>query len=459
MSAMSKPASARTGAARGVTIEAMDERRPHVVIVGGGFAGLRAARRLGRAPVEVTLIDRRNHHLFQPLLYQVATAGLNPADIAYPIRSIVRDQKNTRVLLAEATSVDLAARQLVTDGGPVDYDYLVLATGATHSYFGHDEWAERAPGLKTVEDALEIRKRVFLAYEAAEREAEPARQSAWLTFVVVGGGPTGVELAGALSEIALTTLARDFRAIDPRRARVVLIEGEGRVLPSFPAHLSEKARRQLERIGVEVRLGARVIGIDEGGVDVGDERIPARTVLWAAGVAASPLARTLGVPLDRAGRVVVGADLAVPGHPEAFVLGDLAAATSDGAPVPGLASAAIQGADHAARCVRADLAGAPRPAFRYRDKGTLATIGRSKAVADLGRFEFGGFLAWLFWWAIHIALLIGFRSRLFVMLSWIWSYVSFQRGARLITGATPPLPRLGGTSSESDDRSSRRATG
>jgi len=414
--------------------------RPRVVIVGGGFAGLRAARALRRTAVDVTLVDRKNHHVFQPLLYQVATAGLNPGDIAYPIRAVVRRQPATRVLMADVSAIDLAARRIETDGGPIAYDYLIVASGATHSYFGRDDWAAFAPGLKSVEDALEIRKRVFLAYEAAEREVDPARQREWLTFAVVGGGPTGVELAGALSEIAATTLARDFRAVDPMARRVLLLEGTDRILPSFPAHLSEKAQRQLERLGVEVRPSSQVTAIDALGLEVGAERIAARTVLWAAGVAASPLGRTLGVPLDRSGRVVADADLTVPGHRDVFVLGDLAAAVSRGAPVPGLASAAIQGGDHAARCIAADLAGAARPPFRYRDKGTLATIGRSKAVADLGKLEFSGFIAWVFWWAVHIALLIGFRSRFFVMLSWMWSYLTFQRGARLITGRIPALP-------------------
>jgi NADH dehydrogenase len=415
-----------------------------VVIVGAGFAGLRAARRLARAPVAVTLLDRKNHHTFQPLLYQVATAGLNASDIAYPIRAVLRRQRNARVLMAEVGAIDLAARRVETDGGALAYDYLIVATGATHSYFGHPEWAAVAPGLKSIEDALEIRRRVYTAYEAAEREADPVRQAGWLTFAVIGGGPTGVELAGALSEIALTTLKRDFRAIDPARARVVLLEGQDRVLPSFPPELGEAARRQLERIGVDVRRSARVTAIDERGLEIGAERIEARTILWAAGVAASPLARTLGVPLDAAGRVVVGDDLAIAGHPEVFVLGDLAAARSaDGAPVPGLAPAAIQGGDHAARAIAADLAGRPRPRFRYRDKGTLATIGRSKAVADLGRLRFAGFFAWLVWWAVHIALLIGFRSRLLVMLGWMWAYFTFERGARLITGRLPALPRFG----------------
>jgi NADH:ubiquinone reductase (H+-translocating) len=416
-----------------------DATRRRVVVIGGGFGGINAARALRRAPVDLTLIDRRNHHLFQPLLYQVATAALNPSDIAYPIRSVLRRQKNARVLLADASAVDAAARRVELDGGSIDYDYLIVATGATHSYFGHAEWERLAPGLKTIEDAVDIRRRVFLAYEAAEREEDPGLRAEWLTFVVVGGGPTGVELAGALAEIALHTLKRDFRSIDPTMARVILIEGQDRVLPPYPPALSAKARAQLERLGAHVRTGATVTAIDEHGVDVKSgtdrERIPARTVLWAAGVAASPLARTLGAPLDRAGRVLVSPDLSVPGHPEVFVVGDLAAVTqSDGSPVPGVAPAAIQGGAFAARQILADLAGRPRTPFRYRDKGSLATIGRAAAVADLGRVKLSGFVAWLAWWAVHIFFLIGFRSRLLVMFGWAWSYFTFQRGARLITG-------------------------
>ena len=408
---------------------------PSVVIIGGGFGGLYAARSLARAPVRVTVIDRRNHHVFQPLLYQVATAALNPSDIAYPIRSVLRRQPNARVLLAEASRIDVAARKVEVDGGTLDYDYLIVATGATHSYFGHGDWEKLAPGLKTIEDALDVRRRVFLAYEAAERETDPALRAEWLTFVVVGGGPTGVELAGALSEIALHTLKRDFRAIDPTMARVVLVESQARVLPPYPEPLSEKARAQLVRLGVEVRTGALVTGIDQHGVQIGGERIPSRTVLWAAGVAASPLARSLGAPLDRAGRVLVAPDLSLPDHPEVFVVGDLSATVqANGEPVPGVAPAAIQEGRHAGRQIARSLAGEPREPFRYNDKGSLATIGRAAAVADLGRLELSGFLAWLAWWAIHIFFLIGFRNRVLVMFSWAWSYFTFQRGARLITG-------------------------
>ena len=412
----------------------MGQTTPRVVIIGGGFAGLYAARQLRRAPVHLTLIDRRNHHLFQPLLYQVATAALDPSDIAYPIRAIFHDQDNVdRILLAAARSIDVGRRRVELDDGYVEYDTLIVATGATHSYFGNDAWEKHAPGLKTIEDALEMRRRVLLAFERAERHPDEAERH--LTFVVVGAGPTGVELAGALIEIAVHTLASDFDAIDPRTARVILVEGADRVLPPYPEELSVSARSQLESLGVEVMTGAMVAGIDARGVDLkGGDRIAAGTVLWAAGVRASPLAESLGAELDRAGRVKVESDLSVPGHPEIFVLGDLAAATSEGRPVPGVAPAAIQAGKHAARCVRADLDGKPRPEFRYVDKGSLATIGRARAVADFGRLRFGGLVAWLAWMLVHVFFLIGFRNRLFVMLSWSWSYLTFRRGARLITG-------------------------
>ncbi len=410
-----------------------------VVIIGGGFAGLYAAQALRRAPVRVTVLDRRNHHLFQPLLYQVATAGLNPSDIAYPIRTILRRQKNARVLLADVTRVDRATRTVEFDSGSIQYDYLIVATGATHSYFGHPEWAGLAPGLKTIEDALDIRGRVFLAFEEAERTLDRADQAECLTFVVVGGGPTGVELAGTLAEIAHHSMKRDFRAIDPEATRVILIEGVDRVLPPYPEKLSQAARRQLEKLGVTVRTSCLVTAIDERGVTLSDgERIQARTVLWAAGVAASPLARTLGAPLDRAGRIQVLPDLTVPGQPEVFVAGDLAALTCDGTPVPGVAPAAIQEGKHAARNIVRAISGEPLVPFRYRDKGSLATIGRAAAVASFKRFKLTGFLAWWAWWAIHIFFLIGFRSRLLVMFGWAWSYFTFQRGARLITGPSRP---------------------
>lgn len=436
-----------------------DSRIAHrVVIIGGGFGGLFAARALARAPVEITLIDKRNHHLFQPLLYQVATAGLNPSDIAYPIRSILRRQTNTRVVLGEVTGIDATSRQVeLEDGDTLPYDHLILATGATHAYFGNDHWAAYAPGLKTIEDALDIRRRVLTAFEAAERETDPTTRVARLTFVVVGGGPTGVELAGAISEIALRTLSRDFRSIDPATARVVLVEGLDRILSTYPGQLSAKAVTQLRKLGVEVRTATRVTGIDEAGVDTSGGRIDARTVLWAAGVAASPLARALGAELDRAGRVTVEPDLSVPGHPEIFVVGDLAAATgADGRPVPGVAPAAMQGGRHAARAIQADLDGKPRQPFRYRGKGSLATIGRSSAVADFGRYKrFSGFPAWVLWWLVHLLYLIGFRSRLLVWFGWAWQWLTFQRGARLITGdqvtadqitprAAPPSPAASG---------------
>jgi NADH dehydrogenase len=432
--------------------------RPRVVIVGGGFGGLNAARALRRAPVRVTLIDRRNHHLFQPLLYQVATAALNPSDIAAPIRRVVRDQENIEVLLAEATAVDVEGRRVVLADGELAYDRLIVATGASHAYFGHDEWARFAPGLKTVEDALEIRRRVLYAFEAAEREPDAALQQAWLTFVIVGAGPTGVELAGALAEIARHALARDFRRIDPTRARVVLVEGSPRVLQAYPAALSERARAQLVGLGVEVRTEAVVTAIDAQGVDVagGAGRIEARTVLWAAGVAASPLARSLGVSLDRAGRVRVEPDLTIPGHADVYVIGDLAWFDHDGTAVPGVAPAAIQQARHAARNIQLDLQGRPHLPFHYRDKGSLATIGRAAAVADLGRIRLWGGLAWLAWLFIHILFLIGFRNRFAVLFSWAWSYVTYDRGARLITGRLPPTdpdpPRSPALPSQEEDR-------
>jgi NADH dehydrogenase len=414
--------------------------RPRVVILGAGFGGLRAARGLASAPVDVTVVDRRNHHLFQPLLYQVASAALNPSDIAYPIRRALRHQDNARVLLADARAIDAARRRVVLADGELAYDYLIIATGVTHSYFGHPEWAEHAPGLKSLEDALEIRRRVLLAFEAAEREADPVERAAWLTFVIVGAGPTGVELAGALSEIARHTLRGDFRSIDPAEARVVLVEAGERVLPLYPEASSAEARAQLEALGVEVKTGAPVTGVDGESVALGDEVIRARTALWAAGVAASPLAGSLGVGRDRAGRVVVEPDLSIPGHREVFVVGDLAAVSDPrGRPVPGVAPAAIQGGRHAARAIRADVAGRARAPFHYRDKGSLATIGRARAVAALGRLRFAGFPAWLLWMAIHIAFLIGFRSRVFVMLQWAWSWLTFQRGARLITGEPDKL--------------------
>jgi NADH dehydrogenase len=416
---------------------------PHVVIIGGGFGGLSAARALKRAQVRLTLIDRRNHHLFQPLLYQVASAALNASDIAYPLRAALRRQKNARVLLANATAIDPLEKKVILDYGDLAYDYLIVATGATHAYFGHDAWAAYAPGLKSIEDALDIRRRVLLAYEAAEREVDPQRRRAWLTFVVIGGGATGVELAGALAEIARHALAKDFRTIDPTQARILLLEGGERVLPSYVPTLSAAAQRQLTHLGVEVHTKTLVTALDEHGVSMGDTHLAARTVLWAAGVAASPLARSLGVPLDRAGRVHVQPDLTIPGHSEVFVIGDLAAAMSHGQPVPGVAPAAIQGGRHAARCIRCALAGKSSEPFSYQDRGALATIGRAAAVADFGRLKLTGFFAWLAWMLVHIAFLIGFRNRVFVLLSWAWAYLTFQRGARLITGGSEQLlPRI-----------------
>ncbi|HXX70040.1 MAG TPA: NAD(P)/FAD-dependent oxidoreductase [Polyangiaceae bacterium] len=413
---------------------------PHVVIVGGGFGGLNAARALARRPVRVTLVDRRNHHLFQPLLYQVATAALNPSDIAIPIRRVLRHQKNVEVLLAEGRSVDLAARVVTLDEGRIGYDYLIVATGARHSYFGHEVWTRFAPGLKSIGDAIEIRRRVLSAFELAERERDPVRREPWLTFVVVGAGPTGVELSGALSEIARHTLTRDFRRIDPAQARVVLLEGADRVLPVYVPALSEKARRQLVRLGVEVRTGQRVTDIDAEGVCVGGERLHARTVLWAAGVAGSGFGRGLGVPLDRSGRVIVGPDLSLPGHPEAFVVGDLACFVQEGVPVPAVAPAAVQQARHTAENIVRSIRGQPALAFRYENKGSLATVGRSAAVADFGRVKLSGAPAWIAWLGLHLLFLIGFRNRVLVLLQWAWSFVSYDRGARLITGPLRVAP-------------------
>jgi len=416
-----------------------------VVIVGGGFAGLAAARGLaGARGVEVTLVDRRNHHLFQPLLYQVAMAGLSPAEIAAPIRALLRGARNVTVRQEEALGGDLERRVLASraDGNEFEhpYDYLVLACGAGHAYFGHDEWEESAPGLKTLAQALEIRRRVLSAYERAELESEPARQRALLTFVVVGGGPTGVELAGALGEMSRFTLARDFRHIDPALARVILIEAGPRILPSFPESLARRAMRDLETLGVQVWTSSPVTKVDPSGVEVGRERIEAATTLWAAGVRASPLGKTLGLPTDRVGRVQVGPDLALAAHPEVFVLGDQAhVAGTGGAPLPGLAPVAMQEGRFVARVIRAEVAAlekagaAPsRARFVYRDRGQMATIGRSRAIASLGRFEFGGFPAWLIWLVVHIYFLVGFKNRLFVVIQWAWSYLTYGRGARLI---------------------------
>ncbi len=436
---------------------AAPEKRQRVVVVGAGFAGLACARALARAPVQVTVVDRRNHHLFQPLLYQVATAGLNPADIATPTRQILRKQRNAEVLLAEVRGVDVERRTLTLDGGDVlAYDHLVVATGATHAYFGHPEWEAFAPGLKTIEDALEIRRRILVAFERAEREADPERRRAWLTFVVVGGGPTGVELAGAVAEIARHTLASEFRHIDPHRARVLLLQAGDRLLPSYSPASSRSAQKQLERIGVHVHLGVRVTGIDGHGVSIGKERVEGRTVLWAAGVAASPLARALGAPLDTAGRVVVAPELTLPGRGEVHVVGDVASVRRpDGKPVPSVAPAAIQEGRHAARNVLRALRGEPPAVFRYVDNGSMATLGRAAAVAESGRWRFSGLTAWVAWLAVHVLSLVGFRNRAAVLLQWAWHYATFEREARLITAtaahpsegapaaAPPPLARTG----------------
>ncbi len=414
----------------------MAAHTPHVVILGGGFAGLRCARALRGAPVRITLVDRSNHHLFQPLLYQVATAALSPADIASPIRAVLKRQENVEVWMGEAVDVDVERRVVRLRDGELSYDYLVVATGVTHAYFGRDDWAPLAPGLKTVDDALEIRRRFLLAFEAAEREADPRARRRLLTFVIVGAGPTGVELAGAMAEIARDVMPNDFRSIDTATARIILVEGADRVLPGYPPELSARARRQLERLGVEVRTGARVTGIEECAVQVGEDRVEAGNVFWAAGVAASPLGARLGAEVDRAGRVKVAPDGSIPGRPEVFVAGDLAAIEQDGRPVPGVAPAAMQMGRHVARAIRADLKARPRPSFRYFDKGSLATIGRAAAVAEIAGLRLGGLVAWLAWVFIHILYLIGFRNRLVVMIQWAWAYLMYQRGVRLITGGS-----------------------
>jgi NADH dehydrogenase len=423
----------------------------HIVIIGGGFGGLDAARAFAGAPFRVTLLDRHNYHLFQPLLYQVATASLSPGDIASPIRWVLRRQENVQVLLAEARAIDVAAHRVVIDPGPakagpytpqvgeITFDYLIVATGATHAYFGHPDWAPRAPGLKTLDDALEIRRRVLLAFEAAERETDAAARKRLLTFVIVGGGPTGVELAGALAEIARQSLKADFRSIRPESAQIVLVEGGPSLLPAFPPSLRDAAQASLARLGVDVKTGSIVVGVDGQGVvyrqsDGGDRRIEAQTVLWAAGVAASPLVKSLGVPLDRAGRVLVEPTLIVPGHPEISVIGDVCALEQDGKWLPGVAQVAKQQGVHAARNVLHAMRGEPLTPFRYRDYGSLATIGRGSAVADFGRINASGFFAWLLWLFIHIFWLIGFRNRIVVFTEWAWAYVTMQRRVRLITG-------------------------
>ncbi|HYD06554.1 MAG TPA: NAD(P)/FAD-dependent oxidoreductase [Reyranella sp.] len=410
--------------------------RPHIVIVGAGFGGLSAAHALAGAAADVTVVDRRNYHLFQPLLYQVATAGLSPAQIAAPIRAILRRAGNVQVLLGRVTGVDKERRIVTLEDRTLAYDRLVIATGARHAYFGHDEWGPVAPGLKKIDDATAIRRRILAAFERAEAGSDAEARRRLLTFVVIGAGPTGVEMAGAIAELARVALRHDFRNIDPREARIVLVEAGPRVLAAFPEKLSDAAKQALERLGVEVRLGAPVTQCDADGVTIGDQRLPAATLIWAAGVAASSAARWLGAEHDRAGRVIVGPDLSVPGHPDIFVIGDTALAKgADGKPLPGLAPVAKQQGAYVARLLRAQLAGKPPPGpFHYRDYGTLATIGRRAAVADFGWLRLSGTLAWLLWGAVHISFLIGFRNRLVVLIDWIWAYLTFQSGARLITG-------------------------
>jgi NADH:ubiquinone reductase (H+-translocating) len=414
-----------------------------VIVVGAGFGGLEAARRLaGHPAVQVTIVDQRNHHLFQPLLYQVATAGLNPADIAVPVRAQFTGAANVSVRLGRAVAVDLAQRRIALDGGTqLPWDFLILACGAQHSYFGHPEWEEFAPGLKTLEQATEIRRRLLFAFESAENEPDASAQRRLLTFVIVGGGPTGVELAGAIADISRTVLVRDFRRIDPASAHVLLIEAGPRILPAFSEELSRRATDDLRALGVEVRTSSAVSGIDAHGVNVGSERIEAKSVFWAAGVQASTLSRSLGVELDRAGRVKVNADLSIPGNPDAFVIGDMAHRDEEGyGLVPGLAPAAIQEGRAAARNVLASIDGRPRTPFRYRDKGMMATIGKHRAIAQTGRFRLTGYLAWLAWLFIHILYLIGFRNRLVVFSQWVWSYLFSKRAARLITARDWRLP-------------------
>jgi NADH dehydrogenase len=416
--------------------------RPHVVIIGGGFAGLDAARRFRGRGVKVTLVDRHNHHVFQPLLYQVATAGLSPGDIASPIRWILRKQDNVRVLLGDATAIDAPGKAITIDGRDrLAFDYLIAAPGATHSYFGHDEWARFAPGLKTLDDALALRRRMLLAFEEAERASDPNDKRLLLTFVLIGGGPTGVELAGALAEIARNTLRQEFDTIDPESARIVLIEAGPTILPTFPESLRDSARRALRKLGVEVWENARVTGVDANAVFVGGDRVPAHTIMWAAGVAGSPVAASLGLPLDRIGRIQVESDLSVPGYPYIFVVGDLASfAHQTGQPLPGVAQVAKQEGAHAATNVLRLIAGEATAPFHYRDPGNLATIGRANAIADFGWLRVSGFLGWLLWLFVHIFFLIGFRNRLSVLLQWAASYTTYQRSVRLITsaGATPP---------------------
>lgn len=414
---------------------------PKVVIVGGGFAGLYAARRFSRSNVAVTLVDRQNYHLFQPLLYQVATAGLSPGDIATPIRSLVTSQSNVEVQLGDVQRIDLTHRRVELADGTLDYDYLILAAGVRHSYFGRDDWEPFAPGLKTLDDALEMRRRILTAFEQAEKEADERKRRAILTFVIVGGGPTGVELAGAIAELSRFTVARDYRRFDPRTTRVVLVEAGPRILSAFDEGLANKALASLRKLGVDVRLSTRVTGVEGDGVLLGEERIPAKTVLWAAGVAASPLSKSLGVSLDRSGRVNVKEDLSIPDYPTAFVVGDLAAVPQpDGSTVPSLAPAAIQEGEQAADNVMAAILGHPTEPFRYLDKGIMATVGRASGIAQSGPMRLSGFIGWCAWLFIHILYLIGFRNRITVLLQWAWAWFTYGRSARLITGSSRPLP-------------------
>lgn len=407
---------------------------PHVVIVGAGFGGLEAAKLLTKEPVRMTVIDRTNHHLFQPLLYEVATAALSPADIAAPIRGILGRCKNTEVILAEVKSVNVAAKIVNLGDQEITYDYLILATGSRHSYFGHDEWERLAPGLKSLEDAVEIRRRLLLAFEYAEKITDEAAKAAAMTFVIIGGGPTGVEMAGAIAEIARYTLDKDFKHIDPSSARVVLVEGDERIISGFPADLSAKAMAQLKDLGVEVRTGIHAKNLTEAGLEVGDEFIPCRLKIWAAGNVASFVGKTMGVPIDKAGRVIVNEDLTIPGHPEVQVIGDLASFTHQGGkPLPGVSPVAMQQGRHAARNILAMMDSRKPQRFRYWDKGSMATIGRNKAVADLNFIHLSGKPAWLVWLFVHIIFLVGFRNRIAVLIQWAWSYITFNKGARLIT--------------------------
>jgi NADH dehydrogenase len=420
-----------------MTLQPINRKQsPKVVIVGAGFGGLTAAQRTARLPVQVVVVDKKNHHTFQPLLYQVATAGLSPGEIAAPIRSILRARNNVEVLLEEVLAFDLNKKKVITKQQALDYDFLIVASGAAHAYFGHEEWEPFAPGLKTIEDALEIRRRVLLAFELAERQATEGQSVPPLQFVVIGGGPTGVELAGTLAEIARHAMNHEFRNIDPRQSRILLIEGGPRVLPAYSEALSRKAKDQLQHLGVEVRTSSMVTRVEPGAVWIGNEKISSPVALWAAGVAASPLGQKLGVPIDRAGRVLVQPDLSIPGHTEVFVIGDLAALQDEnGKLLPGVAPVAIQQGDWVAETIARDLESQPRRNFHYHDKGSLATIGRAAAVAQIGKFELSGYFAWLAWLFIHILFLIGFRNRLLVMIQWAWSYLTYERGARLITGS------------------------